>query len=455
MSRAAAAQSSSTATSGTLLVLRDNPNGSSTALLRSEPFGSNGHPVEVGALVMLLGLSEYSDQERIKNRKEYLDCEQTKRKKRFRDYAAFTSHGGGIFKITSYLVWARALSFLLHDNAFQTVPLLISPIPSIDDQLNNLQSRALETVRLATPNLNANFFSKNNEAGFEFACLLDSALNADLKTVTDITTTMHPNKLRRLHGTGKAITCLGRITVERIGTPLQMAIYDHDEEMVAFFKEKMDPVEFQCQCEAVVGTDYDAFLRKQEAEATALCTGLEDAFNAARPNEFTVNNTYAVSTTSTQLPRTIDAFINKLMDYVKNNPVHNPTILQHVYEIYTRLPSDFNRDCYFSQKVIGGVQSFLSARWLHHFAQSIDDLAENNEAPRRSFICRDSSSHIDIRHLVATRLGVDSFLSIFGGRGRGGVACAFVSFRGSRKLCQTKTTSFQNLLRRECNRLVA
>jgi hypothetical protein len=190
--------------------------------------------------------------------------------------------------------------------------------------------------------------------------LLDTALSADLpivKTILENATAELCQKLLSVeHGTGKATTHLGRITVERTGTPLQMAIYDHDEEMVAFLKEKMDSAEFQRQCEAVVGADYDAFLRKQEAEATTLCAGLEDAFNVARLNEFTLDKNYAASTTSPQLPRTIDAFINKLMDYVKNNPVHNPTILQRVYEIYSQLPSDFHRDCFFSQKVIGGVQ---------------------------------------------------------------------------------------------------
>jgi len=443
MSRVAAAQSSSTVTSSTLLVLRDNPNGSSTALIRSESFGSNGHPVDVGALVMLLGISDYSDEERISNRKKYLDREQSKRKKSFRDYAAFTSHGGGIFKITGYLVWMRILNFLLHQNAFQTVPLVISPehFPSIDNQLVDLRSCALETVRSAAPHLNVNFFSKNYAPGFEFACLLDSALNADLKTVTDITTTMHPDKLRRLlsteHGTGKAITCLGRITVPRTGTPLQMAIYDHDEEMVAFFKERMDPAEFQRQCEAVVGTDYDAFLKKQEKEATALCADLEDAFKAAQLNEFTVDGNYVASTRSTRLPGTINAFISRLTDYSQKNPVHNPYILLRVYEIYSRLPSDFNRDCFFSQKVIGGVQSFLSARWLQHYAQGIYYLAENNEVPRRSFICRDSSPHIDIRHLVGSCIGST----------RAG-ARPLRPWGRCQKLCRAKTASFQNFMPR-------
>ena len=256
------------------------------------------------------------------------------------------------------------------------------------------------------------------------SCLLNASLNADLKTVKRIFEKTHPDTLRRLLSTkdGKATTVLGRITVERTGTPLQMAIYDHDEEMVAFFKEKMkmDPAEFQRQCEKVIGTDYDAFLQNQEVEATEICANLEKAFESAPPAAFTVNGNYVASTTSKELPGTINDFINGLADYCQKNHVHNPYILQRVYDIYHRLPSYFDHACFFSQKVIGGVQSFLSARWLQHYAQGINYLAESNEAPRRSFICRDSSPHIDIRHLVGSCIGSDSFLNIFGGRGVGG-----------------------------------
>ena len=120
------------------------------------------------------------------------------------------------------------------------------------------------------------------------SCVLNASLHADLKTVQRIVEKMDPDKLDRLlsaeHGTGKAITCLGRIRVERTGTPLQMAIYDHDEEMVAFFEKNMYPAEFQRQWEAVVGKNYKAFLDKQEADAKRLCAGLQDAFQSAPPN---------------------------------------------------------------------------------------------------------------------------------------------------------------------------
>ena len=350
----------------------------------------------------------------------------------------------------------RDFAFFLMSQLLQTVSVRKSiplsqlvPIPHV----LSVQSVDNETISLFNVTASSFFDFKASN----LPALLDASLNADLKTVERIFKKTDPDILCRLLSTedGKATTVLGRITVERTGTPLQMAIYDHDEEMVAFFKaffkEKMDLTEFQRQCEKVIGTDYDAFLNKQEFEATKLCADLEKAFESAPPEAFNVNGNNVASTTSTQLPGTIDAFINRLTHYCQNNPVHNPYILQRVYEIYWRLPSDFNRDCFFSQKVIGGVQSFLSARWLQHYAQGIDYLAESNEVPRRSFICRDSSfrPRIDIRHLVGSCIGSDSFLSVCGGArpgrfcGRGGGGRASLQ-----KLCRTKTASLQNFMPR-------
>jgi hypothetical protein len=329
----------------------------------------------------------------------------------------------------------------------------------------------------ASPLITAsNFF--NYYAG-NLPCLLNASLNADLKTVKRISEKMHLDMLRRLlsaeHGTGFAATCLGRITVERTGTPLQMAIYDHDEEMVAFFKEKMDHEEFERQskdafrkalfpkkcaeldCRNAAALEYhQAMQEQQNKDAEKLCAELKDAFKAALPGKFTVDNNYVASTTSTQLPETIGAFINRLTDYVKNNPMHNPFILQRVYEIYDCLASDYNRDCYFSQRVIGGVQSFFSARWLQHYAQGINYLTENNEAPPRSFICRYSSPWVDIRHLVGSCIGSVAFLSIWGGGGdRERLRQIGDCVVRVQTLCLTKRVSFQNSLRGERNRLTA
>jgi hypothetical protein len=330
---------------------------------------------------------------------------------------------------------------------------------------------AVDTSKVLEPSVTPRFFPQPSRTDCEsnLPKLLEYALNADLSNVKAILENVSSELCQQLlSGSGKATTHLGRELIDRTGTALQMAIYDHDEEMVEFFKEKMEPAEFQRQCEVVVGADYDAFLIKQKVDATLLYTRLEDAFKSALPNEFTVNkNGYVASTTSKQLPGIIDDFIKKLMDYVKNNPVHNPFILQRVYEIYTHMmPIHLERDCYFSQKVIGGMQLFLSARWLQHYAQGIHNLylAENNEVPGRSFICRDSRN--DIRDLVRSRIGSDSFLSINARESMGleGLdmemrSCAVWPFRchwlseplvvmGLQKLCLSKTASLQNLMPR-------
>jgi hypothetical protein len=409
MSRAAAAQSSSTATSSTLLVLRDNPNGSSTALIRSEP---NGHPVDVGALVMLLGLSDYSYQERIENRKKRLKREENKRLKIFKDYSVFTSHGGGIFKITSHLVWMRILNFLLHQNAFQNIPLVIplEHFPSIDDQLDDLQSRALQTVRSAAPDLNVNFFSKNYAAGFEFACLLDAALNADLKMVEKILAEASPkNRQTFLSTPGSAvITHLG---IERTGTPLQMALYSHDEKMVEVTKRHMDPAEFQRQSEAVFGPDYEAFLARQQLDATRLCSELENAFVQASAADIT-NALNHVPNTISALQDVLNRFEENLKRYVRENPVHNPYILQRLFEIYDRLPYDRDKECLLSHRPIGLMEKLSSAIWLSHISNGVYNLGKSDSpaAPSRGFLSL--ANRLDVRTL--DRLGIDCYIDIFG-----------------------------------------
>src|SRR3990167_4072300 len=327
----------------------------------------------------------------------------------------------------------RDFAFFLMSQLLQTVSVRKSiplsqlvPIPHV----LSVQSVDNETISLFNVTASSFFDFKASN----LPALLDASLNADLKTVERIFKKTDPDILCRLLSTedGKATTVLGRITVERTGTPLQMAIYDHDEEMVAFFKaffkEKMDLTEFQRQCEKVIGTDYDAFLKKQEFEATEICADLEKAFKSAPPDAFNVNYGNSVaSTTSTELLGIIDVFINRLAHYCQKNPMHNPYILQRVYEIYYRLPRGPNRTCFFSQKVIGGVQSFLSARWLQHYAQDIYYLAERNEVPRRSFICRISSPRIDIRHLAESCIGSNSFLGTFDVGGECGLGFDYLS----------------------------
>jgi len=246
----------------------------------------------------------------------------------------------------------------------------------------------------------------------------------------------------------------GTITVEhlnerypgitRTGTALQMAIFSDDEEMVAYLKTQLDEDEFHHQCREVfedainntndeiklalkdkiaslkngnaITENYLNMLREvQQEEAKVLCADIKTIFTDPKLNlnDFTHDARYVASTTSTTLQNQVDVFLQKIFEYVKTHPIHNPYLLQIVYDIYANLPSlasDFGRDCYFSQKIIGGIQQFLSPRWLQHFTQDIEDLGNKKIAPHRSFICRDGS---DIRNLVSSCVGVDSFLSIF------------------------------------------
>jgi len=134
--------------------------------------------------------------------------------------------------------------------------------------------------------------------------LSNAALNADLDEVKHILEKSTPEQCKLLLSTTATAT-ITHLGVKRIGTPLQMALYSDDEEMVAFFKEHMEPAEFQRQWIEVIGPDYPAFLKKQETEAEALCSELEDAFNRVGANEITCDNSYVTSTTCKALQNTL------------------------------------------------------------------------------------------------------------------------------------------------------
>lgn len=416
MSRAAAAQSSSTIptpTPTTFLVLRDNPNGSSTALLRSTPFGHNSFPTDFGALLMVIGLLEYSDKERIENRKKYLGSEQSKRKKKFSDYDAFTSHGGGIFKI-SYAAWTRVLDFLIYDNTIQCIPMVIAPEHfgnSIGRATDLAYRLAVTTTSCTTATVAPTFFSKKYKAEFEFATLLDGALNADLKIVEKIILEASPeNRQTFLFTPGKAV--ITHSGIERTGTPLQMALYSHDEKMVEVMKRHMDPAEFQRQCEAVFRSDYDAFLAKQLRDATQLCSELENAFAQASATDIT-NGLNHVPNTTSALQSKLNRFKDNLERYVRENPVHNPYILQRLFEIYDNLPYDWDKECLLSQQTIGLVEKLSSAIWLSHISDGVYNLGKNASpvVPSRGFLTQ-NATRVDVRSL--DRLGVDRCIDIYG-----------------------------------------
>ena len=181
----------------------------------------------------------------------------------------------------------------------------------------------------------------------------------------------------------------GTITVEhlkerypgitRTGTPLQMAIFSDDEEMVGYLKTQMNEYEFHDQCREVFENAIDNTTNEikltlkdqiaalqtnnattedylnvmhavQQEEANALFADLRKMFTDVNVNDFAIDARYVASTTSTTLPNQVDAFLQKILGYVKTHPIHNPYLLQTVYNIYANLPSlvsDLGRDCYF------------------------------------------------------------------------------------------------------------
>lgn len=221
---------------------------------------------------------------------------------------------------------------------------------------------------------------------YKLGCLSRASLNADLATVQRIVEKTSFKKLHHLLSK-KATTIITHSEIQRVGTPLQMALYSQDVEMVAFFSGYMDTNEFNRQWVEVFGLDYKAFLKKQEQEAETLCDKLR--------------------TMATE--ESLDHFENDLKDYVSNHPVHNPYITQYFYEIYETIAQErhFTHPVtrLFSQKVIYLAHTLLSPRWLQHFAQGISDF-NRTEFPDRSFRCQRQHQQ-DIRLLVTNHFLVD------------------------------------------------
>lgn len=297
--------------------------------------------------------------------------------------------------------------------------------------------------------------------------LFDLTLNAveNLDDIRRIINRTRPEDLSILLNASSTATInhLRHLNIQRSGTPLQMALYGGDEDIVAYLKTIMDPAEFERQSKEVfrnalpleIRTELDAkdaptteyhnaMLIVQKAEAEKLCDEALQFCVVDSEDQFTVNDV------------TVADFQKRLMDYVRNNPMHNPAILHRLYEIHEKLPGVYEEDCLFSEQVLGYANALSSARWLQHYAQGIYYLGGSDgslEPTRRSFICRDSNSPVDIRSFIPSRLGIDSFVSILGRRcaGDGGMrrVVDFTNF------CQAKTASFQSLLRSLCEHATA
>ena len=414
-------------------------NNTSATLVRSEPCYDRSvvPPINfnaLGASMMLAILSEFSEEARVQRRKKRLAEEKEKRIKngnkrvKFTDYdAVIASPGSSKYKI-SFGVWLRILDYLLCESTLPFVPendraALINSKFAIPSGLGIYPNRIkrLELALQRDQTLSTNhFFSNHYRNDFEsLPMLLDAALNADLAIVKAILKNATDEQRQKLlstqYGTDKATTRLGHIDVERTGTPLQMALYGHDEEMAAAIKSHMDPAEFQRQWEAVFGPDYNTFLVRQQQEANKLCGKLDEAFGKASKTHVTNALHRVANTTPSVLQDTLNRFKDDVEQHVRENRVHNPYILQRLFGIYdSPTCNDWDKGYLLSQQAIGVAQKLSSPRWLQHWSQGIYCLAVNSEPARRSFDLRDSDPSVDIRSL--DRLCVDSCIDMFGQR---------------------------------------
>lgn len=253
----------------------------------------------------------------------------------------------------------------------------------------------------------------------ELGKMLTASLNADLDTVKE-TVEKSAAQLNSLLSTqGKAIYThllqeTIRISIERTGTPLQMAIYGDDKELQRFFKDLMSSDEFERQAieafssvlsketirtletqKASAFTYQAAMIEQQKQDAQNLCANLKNAILASDPKEYTLDCNLIANTTSAEVNAAVGDFKTKLLHYRKTHPVHNPYILQTLYDIYHNQDAEPSaRDYFFSQKGIGAEQRLLPARWLQHYAQGIG--AKQRPLPaakKRSFCCLNTSFH--------------------------------------------------------------
>lgn len=392
------------------LVMQRLPTGEpNRVVVRSAPFGEP-NPVDFGALVIFSMLSRHT-----LLRKPVGSPDETF------DPISGLQWERGAFRNTrmNYDVWTEALSWLLDGNAFRLFLPMMAPerFPtSNQEQLEQLviPLRRVES-RVCIP---SHLFAQNYQRRFEIACLLDATLNADQAAVERLFEGKDDIAIKAMLSTS-GIAVIAHLGIERTGTPLQMALYSHDEAMFKLLADQMDPAEVQRQCKVIFDryeiADYNGLTRKLEADANRLCSELEAAFSRASATDIT-NALNRVPGTTSALQDALNRFNINLDRYVRTNPVHNPYILQRLFEIYDRLPYDWNTECLISQQAIAPAQKLSSAQWLQHYAQGIYYLGKESgaEAPRREFSCRGSTHALDIRSSsVLSRLGVDSCIDIF------------------------------------------
>jgi hypothetical protein len=292
----------------------------------------------------------------------------------------------------------------------------------IQSEHNELKGLAL-SLRLTSPKItHPNLFFFDYKLGH----LSNASLNADFETVQRIIKKNEPENLRILLST-ETTAIITHLGIERTGTPLQMALYSDDEAMFKLLADQMDPAEVRHQCKVIFDryevADYYGLIKKLEADANGLCSELDAVFSRASATDIR-NALGRVPGTTSALQDALNRFNINLDRYVRDNSVHNPYILQRLFEIYDRPPYNWNTACLISQQAIGPAQKLSSTQWLQHYAQGIYYLGEESgaETPRREFSCRGSTPALDVRSTaVLSRVGVDSCIDIFGwARSEGG-----------------------------------
>jgi hypothetical protein len=319
----------------------------------------------------------------------------------------------------------------IHDTTLEILYFLYADIASrIAPQLSPHEQLKCTAVALCASAPARDYSARPAVCLFDFSAdlkansLVNAALNADLKAVIGILEKTNPTKLDELlRASSTAITT--HFGSERTGTALQMALFSGDEAMVKALQPHMNPGEFQRQWIEVFGTDYNAFLERQKNQAVQLCAELEAAFRGATGSDI-ANAVNPVPETTSELQRTLSRFQQTLEHYVRENPVHNPFILQILFEIYDRLPFDQNKDVLFSQQAIWPAEKLSSAAWLQHLAEGIYQIVEQTAPLDRSFLLQGGTPRVDIRSLVDS--GVNCCVDMFGRGADGSTVARFWSW---------------------------
>ena len=255
-------------------------------------------------------------------------------------------------------------------------------------------------------------------------------------------------------------------------TPFQAALITGDIEMAEMIKPffarlENGEAEMQNQVAEIFpcGIEKHETEQKQKSETefvpmlNELITAIKNASNedvqAALNNQCNNSGLYLV----------LNKFRAAFTDLSHGEKIFNPHYLLAAFEAYVNKfdwnNPDWNKLDLFWRQVIGFVQRFLPATYAQAFAYDLFDIVENKHSCPRSFNYRynsdfsfyplsDSFTWLGFNFACRAQVACDRS---GGGRAtRLEIRCLRANFQN---LCRTKTTSFQNLSRGECNSLTA